>query len=167
MLAPGQTVKDLTIVRALGSRALVDTYEVQCPDGASAVLKVFAPEAFTESTAAGLAANFAKLARLKPARIAAPRALAVWLVHDTDRLCMLRDLAPGRSLADILADRPTWSAEEASSFACHVLEALAGLHKEGLACQGLKPGNIIGTDGAETLADVGLGLIDASDLELI
>lgn len=79
--------------------------------------------------------------------------------EEEGRPYLVMELAPGQSLAAILAGGPMgWRA--ATAAAAHVASALAAAHERGLVHRDVKPGNIMVTPTGAKLIDFGISAVE-------
>lgn len=92
------------------------------------------------------------------ARLSHPAVVRVFDTGTSDGVVFIvMEFVEGRSVADLLRERGTLPAGEASQIARGVLKALAHAHREGVIHRDVKPGNILVSRGDHVkLADFGI-----------
>lgn len=96
------------------------------------------------------------------ARIRHPGVIAVHDIAQVDgRPLIVMELVDGPSLDDVLRERGTLDAREASGIGAKVMDALAAAHRAGVLHRDVKPGNILlDRSGRVVLTDFGIATMD-------
>ncbi|RMG14432.1 MAG: FHA domain-containing protein [Planctomycetota bacterium] len=134
---PLPALPGVEVIRHLGEGASGSVFEARLPDGTPVALKLLAADA-DEVTRR----RFEREAELRD-RLEHPAiARVLRLARLGGRPCLLRELVPGRSLANRLAEGPlSWV--EALELGVTVAGALAHAHERGVVHRDVKPQNII------------------------
>ncbi|KAA9155012.1 protein kinase [Amycolatopsis acidicola] len=92
------------------------------------------------------------------ARLRHPHAITVHdVVEHAGKPCLIMEFLPSQSLAALIAERGTLSAEYVADVGSQIASALAAAHAEGIVHRDVTPGNVlIGEDGTAKLADFGI-----------
>ncbi len=161
-LAPGVVIAGRYKVRSSlgsgGSAAVYLVWDTLCE--CQRALKMLAPSSITDKRKLTRFMREIALAQ----RVVHPHVLTCyeWLLEG-EMFCYTMEYASGKTLADHLAQKGTFSIAQVEDYLSQICAGLGALHREGIIHRDLKPSNLIfGADGLLKITDFGIARYGSS-----